>query len=79
VLRRREDRPPTGKIITQTEREITMADQDADKGKGHLKEAAGSVTGDKHVKDVRRRDQAKGSAKKAVETITDTLPGRGTE
>lgn len=56
-----------------------MADKRADKGKGRLKEAPGSLAGDKHLKDVGRRDQAKGSAKKAVETIADTLPGRGTE
>ena len=56
-----------------------MDDKHADQGKGRLKEVAGSLTGDKHLKSESRRDQAKGSAKIAVEKIADTLPGRGTE
>jgi len=56
-----------------------MDDKHADQGTGRLKEAAGSLTGDKRLKNEGRRDQAKGSAKKAVEKIADTLPGRGTE
>ncbi len=56
-----------------------MDDKHADKGKGRLKEAAGSLTGDKHLKNEGRRDQAKASTKEAVERIADSLPGRGTE
>lgn len=56
-----------------------MDDKDADQGKGRPKEAAGSLTGDKHLENESRRDQAKGSTKEAVEKIADTLPGRGTE
>jgi uncharacterized protein YjbJ (UPF0337 family) len=60
-------------------REINMDNSQVDKGKGRLKEAAGSLTGDKHLQNEGRRDQAKGSAKNTVEKIVDTLPGRGTE
>ena len=43
------------------------------------KKAAGSLTGDKRRNDEGRRGQAKGSAKKTVQKVVDTLPGRGTE
>jgi uncharacterized protein YjbJ (UPF0337 family) len=56
-----------------------MDNKHADKGKGRLKEAAGSLTGAKPLKNEGRRDQAKSSARKAVGKIADTLPGRGTE
>jgi uncharacterized protein YjbJ (UPF0337 family) len=44
-----------------------------------VKESAGVVTGDRHLKNEGCADQAKGSAKKAVDKVVDTLPGRGTE
>jgi uncharacterized protein YjbJ (UPF0337 family) len=56
-----------------------MDDKHVDKSKGSLNRAAGSPTGDKHLKNEGRRDQAKDSPKKAVEKVVDTLPGRGTE
>jgi uncharacterized protein YjbJ (UPF0337 family) len=55
-----------------------MNNKYVDQGKG-VKKAAGSLTGDKHLEKEGRRDQAKGSAKKAVVKVVDTLPGRGTE
>jgi uncharacterized protein YjbJ (UPF0337 family) len=58
---------------------ISMNNKHVDQGKGRLKEAAGSLTGDNHLKNEGRRDQAKGSAKEAVDKVVDTLPGRGTE
>ena len=56
-----------------------MDNSQVDKGKGRLKEAAGSLTGDKHLKNEGRRDETKGSAHKTVDKVVDTLPGRGTE
>jgi uncharacterized protein YjbJ (UPF0337 family) len=41
-----------------------------------VKEAAGALTGDRHLKNEGRIDQAKGSAKKAVDKVADTLTGR---
>jgi uncharacterized protein YjbJ (UPF0337 family) len=41
-----------------------------------VKEAAGVLTGDRHLKNEGRIDQAKGSAKKAVDKVADTLTGR---
>ena len=57
-----------------------MDNKHVDQDKGRLKEAAGSLTGDNHhLKNEGRRDQAKGSAKEALDKVVDTLPGRGTE
>ena len=56
-----------------------MNDKNVDRGKGSPKRAAGSLTGDKHLKNEGRRDETKGSAHKTVDKVVDTLPGRGTE
>jgi len=53
-----------------------MTDKNVDKAKGRAKEAAGALTGDRHLKNEGRVDQAKGSAKKTVDKIADTLTGR---
>ncbi len=53
-----------------------MTDKNIDKAKGRVKEAAGAMTGDTHLKNEGRGDQAKGSAKKAVDKVGDTLTGR---
>jgi len=37
---------------------------------------ASALTGDRHLKNEGRIDQAKGSAKKAVDKVADTLTGR---
>jgi uncharacterized protein YjbJ (UPF0337 family) len=56
-----------------------MNNKDVDQGKGRLKQTASPPTGDKRRNNEGRRDQAKGSAKKTVQKVVDTLPGRGTE
>jgi uncharacterized protein YjbJ (UPF0337 family) len=53
-----------------------MTNKNVDKAKGRAKEAAGALTGDKRLKNEGRVDQAKGSAKKTVDKIADTLTGR---
>ena len=53
-----------------------MTHGNIDKAKGRAKEAAGALTGDRHLKNKGRVDQAKGSAKKAVDKVGDTLTGR---
>jgi uncharacterized protein YjbJ (UPF0337 family) len=53
-----------------------MTDKHIDKAKGRAKEAAGALTGDRHLKNEGRVDQAKGSAKNAVDKIANTLTGR---
>lgn len=47
--------------------------QNTDKAKGRAKEAAGALTGDRHLKNEGRVDQAKSSVKKAVDKVADTL------
>jgi uncharacterized protein YjbJ (UPF0337 family) len=53
----------------------TMANKKIDKAKGRAKEAAGAVTGNRHLKNEGRADQAKSSAKNAVDKVADTLTG----
>jgi uncharacterized protein YjbJ (UPF0337 family) len=53
-----------------------MTDKHIDKAKGRAKEAAGAVTGDRHLKNEGRADQAKGSAKNVVDKVTNTLTGK---
>ena len=53
-----------------------MTDKHIDKAKGRVKEAAGALTADSHLKNEGRVDQAKGSAKNAVDKVADTLSGR---
>jgi len=55
-----------------------MTDKHIDKAKGRVKEAAGALTGDRHLKNEGRADQAKGSAKSAVDEVAHTLTGRKT-
>jgi uncharacterized protein YjbJ (UPF0337 family) len=53
-----------------------MTDKNVDKAKGRVKEAAGALTGDGHLKNEGRVDRAKGSAKDAVDKVADTVAGR---
>jgi uncharacterized protein YjbJ (UPF0337 family) len=53
-----------------------MTDKHIDKAKGRVKEAAGALTGDRHLKNDGRADQAKGSAKHAVDKVADPLTGQ---
>jgi uncharacterized protein YjbJ (UPF0337 family) len=53
-----------------------MTDKHIDKAKGRAKEATGALTGDKHLKNEGRVDQAKSSVKNAVDKLGDTLRGR---
>jgi uncharacterized protein YjbJ (UPF0337 family) len=53
-----------------------MADQRIDKAKGRIKEAAGAVTGESELKNRGRGEQAKGSIKKAVDKVQESLSGR---
>ena len=53
-----------------------MTDKNIDKAKGRVKEAAGALTGNRRLKKEGRVDQATGSAKNAVDMVTDSLTGR---
>jgi uncharacterized protein YjbJ (UPF0337 family) len=53
-----------------------MTDKNIDKAKGRAKEAAGALTGDRHLKNEGRVDQAKSSVKNTVDKAADTLTGR---
>ena len=48
-----------------------MSDKHIDEGKGRIKEAAGSLTDDDSLKNEGKVDQAKSSAKDAVDKVTD--------
>jgi uncharacterized protein YjbJ (UPF0337 family) len=47
--------------------------KNADDAKGRVKEAAGSLTGDKDLKREGKVDQAGGKAKEGVEKVTDKI------
>jgi len=53
-----------------------MTDKNVNKAKGRVKQAVGSLGGDRHLKNEGRVEEAKGSAKKAVDKVADTLTGR---
>jgi uncharacterized protein YjbJ (UPF0337 family) len=52
-----------------------MTDKNIDQAKGRVKEAAGALTGDRGLKNEGHADQAKGSLKKAIDRVADTLAG----
>ena len=52
-----------------------MTDKHVDKAKGRLKEAVGSLTGDRRLKNEGKADQAKAKVKDTVDKIADTLTG----
>ncbi len=52
-----------------------MADKHADEGKGRVKEAAGSLTGDESLKNEGKGDQAKASVKDNVDKVGDKAKG----
>ena len=52
-----------------------MTDKHVDKTKGRLKEAAGSLTGDRSLKNEGKADQAKAKVKDTVDKVADTLTG----
>lgn len=53
-----------------------MADKHVDEGKGRIKEAAGSLTNDKSLKNEGRVDQGKASVKDKVDKVADKLTGK---
>jgi uncharacterized protein YjbJ (UPF0337 family) len=52
-----------------------MTDKNIDQAKGRVKEAAGALTGDRGLNNQGHADQAKGSLKKAVDRVTETVKG----
>lgn len=53
-----------------------MTDKHVDEGKGRIKEAAGSLTGDRSLKNEGKVDQGKATLKDKVDKAADTLSGR---
>jgi len=52
-----------------------MTERNIDQAKGRVKEAAGALTGDRGLKHEGQADQAKGSLKKAVDRVAETVKG----
>jgi uncharacterized protein YjbJ (UPF0337 family) len=52
-----------------------VTDKNVDQAKGRVKEAAGALTGDRGLKHEGHADQAKGSLKKAVDRLAETVKG----
>lgn len=53
-----------------------MTDKHVDEGKGRLKEAAGSLTDDRSLKNEGKVDQGKATVKDKVDKVADTLSRR---
>ena len=53
-----------------------MTGKHIDKAKGRVKVAAGTLTGNRRLKNKGRVDPAKGSAKNAVDKVAGALTGR---
>ena len=56
-----------------------MSDKHVDDGKGRVKEAAGSISGNRRLKNEGKGDQAKAAVKDKADEVVDTLSGRGRE
>ena len=52
-----------------------MTDKHVDEATGRIKEAAGSLTGDKDLKKKGKVDQAKSSVKDKVDEVADKVTG----
>jgi uncharacterized protein YjbJ (UPF0337 family) len=52
-----------------------MTDKHVDEATGRIKEAAGSLTGDKDLKKKGKVDQAKSSVKDKVDKVADKITG----
>ena len=53
-----------------------MSDHKSDEAKGRVKEAAGSLTGDKDLKKEGKADRAAGTVKDKVDSVKDKLTGK---
>jgi uncharacterized protein YjbJ (UPF0337 family) len=53
-----------------------MTNKNIDKAKGRVKQAAGALSGDRHLKNEGRVEEAKGSVKNAGDKVAETLAGR---
>ena len=53
-----------------------MADRHVDEGKGRVKEAAGSLTGDRGLKNEGKVDRGKATIKDKIDKVADTLSAR---
>ncbi len=53
-----------------------MADKHVDESKGRLKEAAGSLTDDRSLKNEGKVDRGKATIKDKVDKVADALSGR---
>jgi uncharacterized protein YjbJ (UPF0337 family) len=53
-----------------------MGHKAVDETKGRVKEAAGALSGDSALKNRGRAEQVKGSAKKAADTVRESVTGR---
>jgi len=53
-----------------------MSDKHIDAGKGRLKEAAGSLTGNDSLKNEGKVDQAKSTVKDGVDKVADKVTGK---
>jgi uncharacterized protein YjbJ (UPF0337 family) len=56
-----------------------MTDENIDQAKGRVKQAAGALTGDRRLEREGHVEEAKGSLKKAVDKVAETVKGKNDE
>ena len=54
-----------------------MSDKHVDEAKGRVKEAAGSISGNRRLKNDGKADRAKATVKDKTDKVVDALSGRG--
>jgi uncharacterized protein YjbJ (UPF0337 family) len=67
---------PSDRIIDSNKGAIRMTDKHADEAKGRVKEAAGSLTDDRSLKNEGKADRGKATIKDKVDKVVDTLSQR---
>jgi uncharacterized protein YjbJ (UPF0337 family) len=70
---------PARKLSIETKEQFSMTDKHVDEGKGRIKEAAGSLTGDRGLKNEGKVDRGKATFKDKVDKVVDTLSARKTK
>ena len=54
-----------------------MSDKHVDEAKGRVKEAAGTISGNRRLKNDGKADRAKATVKDKTDKVVDALSGRG--
>jgi uncharacterized protein YjbJ (UPF0337 family) len=74
--RRPQPAVPGDQSSIQTKEQFAWLKKHVDEGKGRAKEAAGSLTGDRSLKNEGKADQGKATVKDKIDKVADALTAR---